>query len=107
LLFLIGMELSYDRLMAMRRVVFGLGSLQVVLSTALIGGIAVLIGNTTDASIILGACLALSSTAIVVEILSNQGRLATAAGRTSFSVLLAQDLAVIPILLFFHSGCRR
>jgi monovalent cation:H+ antiporter-2, CPA2 family len=100
LLFLIGMELSYDRLRAMRRLVFGLGSLQVVLSTALIGGIAVLIGNTTDASIILGACLALSSTAIVVEILSNQGRLATAAGRTSFSVLLAQDLAVIPILLF-------
>ena len=100
LLFLIGMELSYDRLKAMRRLVFGLGSLQVVLSTALIGGIAVLIGNTTDASIILGACLALSSTAIVVEILSNQGRLATAAGRTSFSVLLAQDLAVIPILLF-------
>jgi Sodium/hydrogen exchanger family len=61
---------------------------------------AVLAGNTTDVSIILGACLALSSTAIVVEVLSNQGRLATAAGRASFSVLLAQDLAVIPILLF-------
>lgn len=100
LLFLIGMELSYDRLKAMRRLVFGLGSLQVVLSTAVIGGIAVLSGTTTDVSIILGACLALSSTAIVVEILSNQGRLATASGRASFSVLLAQDLAVIPILLF-------
>lgn len=100
LLFLIGMELSYERLKAMRRLVFGLGSLQVVLSTAVIGGVAVLAGNTTDVSIILGACLALSSTAIVVEILSNQGRLATAAGRASFSVLLAQDLAVIPILLF-------
>ena len=100
LLFLIGMELSYERLKAMRRLVFGLGSLQVVLSTAVIGGVAVLVGNTTDVSIILGACLALSSTAIVVEILSNQGRLATAAGRASFSVLLAQDLAVIPILLF-------
>lgn len=100
LLFLIGMELSYERLKAMRRLVFGLGSLQVVLSTAVIGGVAVLAGSTTDVSIILGACLALSSTAIVVEILSNQGRLATAAGRASFSVLLAQDLAVIPILLF-------
>jgi K+:H+ antiporter len=100
LLFLIGIELSYERLKAMRRLVFGLGSLQVVLSTAVIGGVAVLAGNTTDVSIILGACLALSSTAIVVEILSNQGRLATAAGRASFSVLLAQDLAVIPILLF-------
>ena len=100
LLFLIGIELSYERLKAMRRLVFGLGSLQVVLSTTVIGGVAVLAGNTTDVSIILGACLALSSTAIVVEILSNQGRLATAAGRASFSVLLAQDLAVIPILLF-------
>ncbi|MGA8971156.1 MAG: cation:proton antiporter [Pseudolabrys sp.] len=100
LLFLIGMELSFERLKAMRRLVFGLGSLQIVLSTAVIGGVAVLAGNTTDVSIILGACLALSSTAIVVEVLSNQGRLATAAGRASFSVLLAQDLAVIPVLLF-------
>jgi CPA2 family monovalent cation:H+ antiporter-2 len=100
LLFLIGMELSYDRLKAMRRLVFGLGSLQVVLSTAVIGGTALLTGSPADVSIILGACLALSSTAIVVEVLSNQGRLATAAGRASFSVLLAQDLAVIPILLF-------
>ncbi len=100
LLFLIGMELSFERLKAMHRLVFGLGSLQIVLSTAAIGGVAFLAGNTTDVSIILGACLALSSTAIVVEVLSNQGRLATAAGRASFSVLLAQDLAVIPVLLF-------
>ena len=100
LLFLIGMELSYERLKAMRRLVFGLGSLQIMLSAAVIGGSAVLAGNTPAVSIILGACLALSSTAIVVEVLSNQGRLATAAGRASFSVLLAQDLAVIPILLF-------
>lgn len=100
LLFLIGMELSYERLKAMRRLVFGLGSLQIILSAAIIGGIAVQAGNSPAVSIILGACLALSSTAIVVEVLSNQGRLATTAGRVSFSVLLAQDLAVIPILLF-------
>ena len=100
LLFLIGLELSYERLKAMRRLVFGLGSLQIALSAAVIGGIAVLTGNAPAVSIILGACLALSSTAIVVEVLSNQGRLATTAGRASFSVLLAQDLAVIPILLF-------
>lgn len=100
LLFLIGMELSYERLKAMRRLVFGLGSLQIVLSAAVIGGIAVLAGNTPAVSIIIGACLALSSTAIVIEVLSNQGRLATIAGRASFAVLLAQDLAVIPILLF-------
>lgn len=100
LLFLIGMELSYERLKAMRRLVFGLGSLQIILTAAVIGGIAALVGNPPAVSIILGACLALSSTAIVIEVLSNQGRLATTAGRASFSVLLAQDLAVIPILLF-------
>ena len=100
LFFLIGMELSYERLKAMRRLVFGLGSLQIILSAAAIGGIVALTGTAPTASIILGACLALSSTAIVIEVLSSQGRLATAAGRASFSVLLAQDLAVIPILLF-------
>jgi CPA2 family monovalent cation:H+ antiporter-2 len=100
LLFIVGMELSYERLKTMRRLVFGLGSLQVILSAAVIGGIAALAGNSPTVSIILGACLALSSTAIVVEVLSNQGRLATTAGRASFAVLLAQDLAVVPILLF-------
>jgi CPA2 family monovalent cation:H+ antiporter-2 len=100
LLFLIGMELSLDRLITMRRLVFGLGSLQVVLSTAALAGIAALAGNSGAASVIIGACLALSSTAIVLEVLANQRRLSTAAGRASFSILLAQDLAVIPILLF-------
>ena len=100
LLFLIGLELSYERLRALRRLVFGLGSLQIVLTATVIAGIAVLFGNSSAVSIILGACLALSSTAIVIEVLSNQGRLATTAGRTSFAVLLAQDLAVIPVLVF-------
>ena len=100
LLFLIGLELSYERLKALRRLVFGLGSLQFILTTAVIAGIAALFGNPSAVSIILGACLALSSTAIVIEVLSNQGRLATTAGRTSFAILLAQDLAVIPVLVF-------
>ena len=99
LLFIIGMELSFERLKTMRRLVFGLGSLQIILSAAVIGGIASLFGNSPTVSIILGACLALSSTAIVIEVLSNHGRLATTAGRTSFAVLLAQDLAVAPMLL--------
>ena len=100
LLFLIGMELSYERLKAMRRLVFGLGGLQLSFTTALIAAIAALAGNPPAVSVILGACLALSSTAIVLEVLSNQGRLGSNAGRASFAVLLAQDLAVIPILLF-------
>jgi CPA2 family monovalent cation:H+ antiporter-2 len=99
LLFIIGMELSFERLKTMRRLVFGLGSLQIILSAAAIGGIASLFGNSAVVSVILGACLALSSTAIVIEVLSNHGRLATTAGRASFAVLLAQDLAVIPMLL--------
>ena len=100
LLFLIGLELSYQRLLTMRRLVFGLGSLQVILSTAVIGGVVALAGNKPAASIIFGACLALSSTAIVIEVLSNQHRLSTTTGRASFAVLLAQDLAVVPLLLF-------
>ncbi|MCA6118531.1 cation:proton antiporter [Bradyrhizobium sp. WSM 1738] len=100
LLFLIGMELSYDRLKAMHRLIFGLGSLQIILSTVVIGLVAALAGSKAPVALILGACLALSSTAIVVEILSRQKRLNTSAGRASFAVLLAQDLAVAPLLLF-------
>ena len=100
LLFLIGLELSYERLKAMRYLVFGLGSLQIVASAVALGGLGAASGLTPAVAIITGACLALSSTAIVVEVLSTQGRLTTTAGRASFSILLAQDLAVIPILLF-------
>ena len=100
LLFLIGMELSYERLKAMRRLIFGLGGSQIALSAAVIGGIAALAGSKPPVALILGACLALSSTAIVVELLSRQGRLNTSAGRASFATLLAQDLAVAPLLLF-------
>lgn len=100
LLFLIGMELSYDRLKAMRRLIFGLGSLQILLSTVAIALVAGFAGSKAPVALILGACLALSSTAIVIEILSRQKRLNTSAGRASFAVLLAQDLAVAPLLLF-------
>ena len=100
LLFLIGMELSYDRLKAMRRLIFGLGSLQILFSTVVIALVAGLAGSKAPVALILGACLALSSTAIVIEILSRQKRLNTSAGRASFAVLLAQDLAVAPLLLF-------
>ena len=84
----------------MRRLVFGLGGLQVLITTALLAGIAAYAGSTPSEAIILGASLSLSSTAIVLELLSNQGRLKTTVGRSSFAVLLLQDLAVIPILMF-------
>ncbi len=100
LLFLIGLELSLQRLLTMRRLVFGLGLLQVLLTTAVLAGGATFFAKGPSEAIILGASLSLSSTAIVLELLSNQERLTTNVGRASFSVLLAQDLAVIPILLF-------
>jgi monovalent cation:H+ antiporter-2, CPA2 family len=100
LLFLIGMELSYERLKAMHRLIFGLGGLQIALSTLAIGLVAGLAVSKAPVALILGACLALSSTAIVMDILGRQKRLNTSAGRTSFAVLLAQDLAVAPLLLF-------
>jgi monovalent cation:H+ antiporter-2, CPA2 family len=100
LLFLIGLELSLPRLATMRRLVIGLGGSQILLTGALIAGTAVLAGKNPSEAIMLGASLSLSSTAIVLEILSSQERLTTSVGRASFSVLLAQDLAVIPMLLF-------
>jgi len=98
LLFTIGLELSLDRLWTMRRTVFGLGMAQVVVTTAAIALTAFAFGNPIDASLVIGACLALSSTAIVVQLLAEQHRLASVAGRNIFGILLAQDLAVVPIL---------
>ena len=104
LLFLIGLELSPQRLVTMRHLVAGMGSLQVVLTAALFTAIALKMGQDSSAAIILGASLSLSSTAIVLELLSKQGRIFTSVGRASFALLLAQDLAVIPILMFISIG---
>ena len=99
LLFLIGIELSYERLNTMRRLVFGLGGLQVVLSLAAVAGAALLMGFDMRAALVAGAALSLSSTAIVVQLLSDSKRLGSQTGRLSFAILLMQDLAVIPFLL--------
>lgn len=98
LLFMIGLELSIDRLWAMRRLVFGLGGAQVIVTGAFIALIASFFDNTVTAAMILGVAFALSSTAIVMQLLAENRRLGTAAGRTSFAILLFQDLAVLPIL---------
>ena len=99
LLFLIGLELSFERLNIMRRLVFGLGGLQVVLSLIAIAAAAVAMGLDMRAALVAGAALSLSSTAIVVQLLSDSKRLGSQTGRTSFAILLFQDLAVIPLLL--------
>ena len=99
LLFLIGLELSFERLMTMRRLVFGLGGLQVAVTITVIAVATGLMGFDIDAALIAGAALSLSSTAIVVQLLSDTKRLGSQTGRTSFAILLFQDLAVIPLLL--------
>ncbi len=98
LLFMIGLELSLERLWGMRRLVFGMGSAQIVITGIVIGAIAWGFGNSVEASVLLGGCLALSSTAIVMQLLMEQGRFGTQVGRASFAILLAQDIAVVPIL---------
>lgn len=103
LLFMIGLELSIGRLWAMRRAVFVMGSAQILLTGLVIGLIAHGFGNSVEASVVLGICLALSSTAIVMQLLTEQGRFGTAVGRGSFAVLLAQDLAVVPLLFVVAS----
>lgn len=99
LLFMIGLELSWERLRLMRRLVFGLGGLQVTICGAVIAGAAMLLGVPAPGAAAIGAALALSSTAIVMPILAEQKRQHSMAGRATFSVLLFQDLAVAPILI--------
>ncbi|SDB41529.1 cation:proton antiporter domain-containing protein [Bauldia litoralis] len=99
LLFLIGLEFSFDRLWAMRRYVLGVGSLQVFISAAAILGIALLVGLNLPGALVLGLALALSSTAIVTQVLIEAHRFALPVGRLVLSVLVFQDLMVVPIVI--------
>ncbi len=99
LLFMIGLELSWERLRLMRRYVFGMGGLQVALTGAAIAGGAMLLGQPPIAAAAIGAALALSSTAVVMPLLAERKRQHSQAGRATFAVLLFQDLAVAPILI--------
>ncbi|MDF1583690.1 MAG: monovalent cation:proton antiporter-2 (CPA2) family protein [Methyloprofundus sp.] len=99
LLFVIGIELKPARLWLMRRSVFGLGSLQILLTgTALCGASYLFFDIPLRAAILIGPALALSSTAFVLQLLTEQKSLSSIYGRTSFAVLLMQDLAVVPLL---------
>jgi monovalent cation:H+ antiporter-2, CPA2 family len=99
LTFTIGLELSFERLKSLRKLVFGLGLAQMVACAALIGCVAALVGAPPTAAIILGAALSLSSTAIVVPVLAEYKLMNAQVGRLSFSILLFQDLAVAPLLI--------
>jgi CPA2 family monovalent cation:H+ antiporter-2 len=99
LLFTIGLELSWERLRAMRRMVFGLGALQLGATGVVITGLALAFGQSIPASLAIGAALALSSTAVGLPVLAERKRLQSTSGRAAFSVLLFQDLSVAPILI--------
>ncbi|XP_037480110.1 K(+) efflux antiporter 2, chloroplastic-like [Triticum dicoccoides] len=100
LLFNIGLELSVERLSSMKKYVFGLGSAQVLVTTAVVGlaahRFAALPG---PAAIVVGSGLALSSTAVVLQVLQERGESTSRHGRATFSVLLFQDLAVVVLLI--------
>jgi monovalent cation:proton antiporter-2 (CPA2) family protein len=99
LLFVIGLELKPSRLWVMRQLVFGLGFMQVAASTLVLGGGAWLLGMKPDTAFVVGFGLSLSSTAFVLPMLAERKALSKAYGQASFSILLFQDLAVIPMLV--------
>lgn len=98
LLFLVGLELDPRRLVELRRDVFGLGALQVVLTSLAVAGVALLAGVPWRVAAVAGMGLSLSSTALVVQLLRERGELSTRHGQLAFAILLFQDLAVIPML---------
>ncbi|MDX1285444.1 MAG: cation:proton antiporter, partial [Draconibacterium sp.] len=98
MLFIIGLELEPSLLWKMRRSIFGLGGLQVLITTVIITLVALLYSFQINRAIAIGLILALSSTAIVLQTLTEKGLMRNVAGRSAFSVLLFQDIAVIPIL---------
>jgi CPA2 family monovalent cation:H+ antiporter-2 len=106
LLFMIGLELSFERLWVMRRLVFGLGFLQVVLCAITLALAAESLGYKPSSAVIAGVALAMSSTAVVIQVLSEERRLNTSVGRTSFAILLFQDLAVVPVLFVLGAIAR-
>ena len=98
LLFIIGLELQPTRLWVMRRVVFGLGAAQVTLCTLLLATAGYLLGLPLLTAAIVGFGLSLSSTPLVLQVLAERGQLKTQHGRSSFGILLFQDLAVLPVI---------
>ena len=99
LMFMIGLELSAERLWALRNWVFGAGAAQVYISAAIIGVIAYAFGNSLEVAAILGSVLSLSSTAVVMQLMTERRTLGTRLGQAGFSILMLQDLAVVPLLI--------
>ncbi|MEO8141953.1 MAG: cation:proton antiporter [Sphingomicrobium sp.] len=99
LLFAIGLELSFKRLVKMRRQVFGIGAAELGFGALLIGGGLILMGNSLPAALVLGLALAMSSTALVIPLAGTT----SPAGKAAFAMLLFEDLALVPLLFLFAS----
>ncbi|MDH3987947.1 MAG: monovalent cation:proton antiporter-2 (CPA2) family protein [Gammaproteobacteria bacterium] len=98
LLFIIGLELQPSRLWVLRKMVFGLGAAQVLLSATVIALASMVFGLDLRTAVIVGLILSLSSTAFVLQLLAEKNQLTTTYGRAAFAILLFQDLAVIPLI---------
>ena len=99
LLFLIGLELEFSRLLALRRAIFGLGAAQLVLTAGILAGLAYVLGLTSwRGAVISGFALAMSATAIALKILEERGQLQQPYGQRAFAILLFQDMSVVPLL---------
>jgi len=103
LMFSIGLEFSLPKLVAMKRIVFGLGLLQVLLTLAVVTGLSLATGLSWQAGVAIGGALAMSSTAVLTKLLSERLELDAAHGREVMGVLLFQDLAVIPLIILIPS----
>lgn len=98
LLFLIGLELDFSRLLAMRRDIFGLGAAQLALTSVAVAALALAAGLDRRGAIVAGISLALSATAIALRILEDRGHLQQTYGQRAFAILLFQDMSVVPLL---------
>ena len=99
LLFSLGLEFSLPKLMSMKGLVFGLGSAQLAITTAIVAGICLTVGLDVEQALIVGVVIALSSTAIVIKQLSEMRQTNSGSGQMAISVLLFQDIAVVPVLI--------
>jgi monovalent cation:proton antiporter-2 (CPA2) family protein len=98
-MFTVGLEMRPEKVWAMRRLIFGLGSAQMLVTAALLAGYLILFVHVPwETATIVGLALGMSSTAIVMATLGERGELATEHGRTTFAVLMAQDLWIVPIM---------
>lgn len=98
LLFTLGLEFSWPRMLAMRREVFGIGSAQVLGTTAVVAALAVALGQPLLIAIVIGGAVAMTSTVIILQQLTEQAELNRTHGRIAFAVVLFQDLAIVPFL---------